>query len=110
MEPAGISSLRAARTKPIRWLLELNFDLGLPRRRRLRHHHVALEILGHARMQTNFSWPLGQRHLVNLVLQLQQGVNQALRARWTPHHVHVYRDDPIDALEHGIGVEWPTYA
>src|SRR6476659_807964 len=43
----------------------------LPWLQRLRDHNLAFELLRHVRFQPNFCGPLGQRHLVNLVLQLQ---------------------------------------
>src|SRR5262252_4411544 len=47
----------------------------------LRHHYILLELFHHLGLQTHFRRPFRQRHIVNLVLQLQQRIEQCLRPR-----------------------------
>src|SRR5713226_3947668 len=80
----------------------------LSRLHRLRHHHLALEIFHHAFFQPHFSGLLGERHGVDLVLQPEQRVEQVLRTRRAANHVHIHRNDAVDALQHCIGIEGPS--
>src|ERR1700726_718319 len=88
--PGGISSFRAARRKAISKTSGELFQKAsvaqltasscrLTWRRRLRHHHVALELFHHLGVQAHLGGPLRERHLVDLVLQLKQRVKQAFR-------------------------------
>ena len=46
-----------------------NPDSGLSWFRRLSHHHAALEFIHHAGLEADGGGALGQRHLINFVLQ-----------------------------------------
>src|SRR5207248_6133651 len=61
----------------------------------LRDHHLALEILDHAGLEPNLRRTLGQRHLVNLVLQLEQGVKEVFRPGRASDDVHIHRHDLV---------------
>src|SRR6266481_3502025 len=88
----------------------INLVCLLFRFRRLRHHHSLFELFHHLRLQAHFRGPLRQRHLVNLVLQLQQRKKQPFGPRWASYDVHIYRYDAIHALQHRIRIERPAYA
>src|SRR6266566_3282635 len=110
--PGGSSATFAARTKAIRFLLGVPpadaavcSRIGLARRRRLRHHHAALEVLGHLRPQPHFRRPLRQRHLVDLILQFQQRVKKALRPRRAANYVHIDWHNLVHTLQDRIRIE-----
>src|SRR5437588_1561137 len=75
----------------------------------LRDHDLALEILDHAFVEANFGGLFGQGHLINLVLQLEQRVEEVLRSRRTANHIDIRGHDLIHALQHGVGVERAAY-
>src|ERR1700674_6206 len=92
------------------FLYTLYFSRFLFRLRRLRHHYPALELFHHLRLQAHFRGPLGQRHLVDFVLQLQQRKKEPFRPRRASDNVHVYRYDAIHALQNRISVKRSTHA
>ena len=81
---------------------------GSLRLQSLGDHDLALEILHHVFVKANFGRLLGQRHLINFVLELEERVKQVLRVRRTSNHVNVCRHDLVHALQHGIRVEGTT--
>src|SRR3989441_6999410 len=81
------------------------FRAALARRRRLRHHYTALEVLGHLRPQPHFRRPLRQRHLVDLILQFQQRVKKALRPRRAANYVHIDWHNLVHTLQDRIRIE-----
>src|SRR5882724_1382086 len=82
----------------------------LSRRRTLRHHHSLLELIHHLRLQPHFRRPLRQRHLVDLVLQLQQREKQPFRPRRASYNVHIHRNNLVHALQHRVCIERPAHA
>src|SRR5882724_686157 len=86
-----------------------NFPL-LSRRWTLRHHHSLLEFIHHLRLQPHFRRPLRQRHLIDLVLQLQQRKKQPFRPWGASYDIHIYRNDLIHTLQHRIRIKRPAHA
>src|ERR1700731_804409 len=80
------------------------------RLRRLRHHHSLFELFHHLWLQAHFRGPLRQRHLVDLVLQLQEREEKAFRPRRASYNVHIYRYDAIYALQNRISIEGSAHA
>src|ERR1035438_8267251 len=77
----------------------------------LRDADLRLELGQHGFIQPDFGGPLHQRgHLVDLVLQLHQRVKQILRPRRAAGEVDIDRDNPIHALQHGVGIERSAHA
>src|ERR1700719_5409454 len=74
-------------------------------RGRLRNHDAALELADHIGMQAHFGGPLRQGHLVDLILQLEQSVKEALGARRAADYVNIHGDYAIDTLQDRIGIE-----
>src|SRR6267378_3684492 len=77
----------------------------LSRRRTLRHHYSLLELIHHLRLQPHFRRPLRQGHLIDLVLQLQQGEKQPFGPRRASYDIHIHRNDLVHALQHRIRIE-----
>src|SRR5579863_3031702 len=71
----------------------------------LRDHYLALEIFYHVWVEADFGGLLGQRHGVDFVLQLEQGVEKIFGARRASGDVDIRRDDFVDALQYGVGIE-----
>src|SRR5581483_10821030 len=90
-------------------MLSVAFGFWLFRLQRLRNHHLTLEVLHHVLGQPYFGGTLGERHLVNLVLQFQQRIEEVLRPRRTADHVHIRGHDLVHALQHRIRVERPAH-
>src|SRR5580700_5965728 len=76
---------------------------------RLRDHYLAFEILHHIGVEPDFGGALGQRHLINLVLELEQSVEQIFRTRRATNHVDIRRDDLVHTLEDRIGIKRTPY-
>src|SRR6266542_3928997 len=84
-------------------------NLGDQALRQLCVRHLAHEIVGHVRLQAHLGRTARNRHLVNLVLQLHQAIEELLRTRRAAKNVDVDRDDLVHALQHGVAVERPSH-
>src|SRR6516225_64138 len=106
--PLLASALRSLAEPGNVWaLVRPSLVIGL---RHLRHHHILLEFVHHLRPLAYFRRPVCQRHIINLVLQLQQSEEQRFRPRRATHHINIHRHDTVHTLQHRICVERPAYA
>jgi hypothetical protein len=71
----------------------------------LRDHYLALKVFQHVWIEADLCRPLGQRHGVDFVLQLEQGIEKILGARRAAGDVDIGGYDFVDALQHGIRIE-----
>src|SRR4029077_4670442 len=106
--PSGARPGQPGRLSP-RGLGLTTEDRRLFRLQRLRDHHLALEILHHVGIEAYFGGTLGQGHLIDLVLQLEQRIEQIFRTRRAADHVDIRGDDLVHALQDRISIKWTAY-
>src|ERR1039458_648251 len=80
------------------------------RRSRLANADRLLKVLNHGLVQANVRGPLAHRHIIDFFLQLEEGIEQVFRTRWTTHHIDIHGYNLIHALQNRVGIEGTAYA